>query len=385
MDCEALAILGGGLTGLAVVRNAHALGLEPILVLHGVAEDVAAASRYARVTRPAALTPAAVLAGIESHARGRRTALVATSDAWLRFVLEHRPALAAKLAPVLHAGEQSLRTCLDKAAFAAWAAAHGVPAPRRFSGDALSDASALPFPLFLRPAETRHGDERAAVPKAQEVAAPAELRRALDDFERAGVTPLVTESLLGRHIVQYAVGAARCGERIRSFVARKLRPHPRQCAVGTFVELCPHPGVEAVARDALAKLDYQGMAEVEVLHDPATAESWIIEINARPWIQYALAWRSGHDFLRFLLDPSTRDPAGEVGQGMAWIDFNGDLFNCFSRSVGLVRRGEVPLRAYLASLARVRVPARFDLRDPRPFCYDAARLASMIFGGRGGG
>lgn len=382
MDCEALVILGGGLTGLAVVRSAHRLGLEPVLVLAGNSDDPAALSSYARVTRLVEITPARALATLQTLAQGRATALVATSDSWLRFLLEHRAALAAQFCAILHPDDEALRTCLDKGAFAVWAETHGVSAPRLLSRQALTDAKNLSFPLFLRPTETHHGEARSPLPKALEIRTPSELQDWLEVFGRAGVEALVTESLLRPGIVQFAVGAACREGEVRSFVARKVRPHPQQSAVGTFVELSPHPEVETLALAALERMGYEGMAEVEVLHDAGSGESWIIEINARPWIQYALAYRSGHDFLRFLLNPGAYDPSREVKQGMSWIDFSGDLFNCFSRSVGLVRRGQVPLNMYLHSVARRNVPARFDLRDRGPFWHATARLASTILGRR---
>ena len=46
--------------------------------------------------------------------------------------------------------------------------------------------------------------------------------------------------------------------------------------------------------------------------------------------------------------------------------FRGDLFNCFSRSTGLVRAGRVTWPQYLRSLLATRAYATFDWGDPGP-------------------
>jgi len=90
----------------------------------------------------------------------------------------------------------------------------------------------------------------------------------------------------------------------------------------------------------------------------------LIEINARPWLQYALAPASGHDFLGALLGRPRA--MRRVTDGRRWIDFDSDVFGAFSSSVGAVRLGELGLGSYLLSLLRANVYARFDLRDPMP-------------------
>jgi len=210
-----------------------------------------------------------------------------------------------------------------------------------------------------------HGSSR-TVPKALEIGTVEALRHALAMFAEAGVAPLVSESLLQRNLVQYSVGASRRDDAMISFVAVKHRPLPQHCAVGSYVELVPQPEVDALARAVLEALDYQGIAEVEILRDEDSGRLYLIEINARPWVQYALGVASGHDLLAFQLYPERFDAGHAVQRGRRWLNFTGDLYYCFSRSTGVVREGRVTRSAYLRSLLRANTFAYFALTDPAP-------------------
>jgi len=96
----------------------------------------------------------------------------------------------------------------------------------------------------------------------------------------------------------------------------------------------------------------------------STGSLFLIEINARPWLQYALAPASGYDFLGTLV--GRKRLMRRMQDGRRWINLESDLYVAFSSSIGAVRHGEVGLGAYLKSVLRANVYARFDLRDPMP-------------------
>jgi predicted ATP-grasp superfamily ATP-dependent carboligase len=293
---------------------------------------------------------------------------VATGDPWVRFIVRHRARLDAAFGAVLHPSNEALEICLDKQRFAAWCGAHGFDTPRSWWPGAGARPEGLGFPVLVRPAQTLHGLAHAGLPKAVEIHDESALAALLAKFDAAGCAAVVSESLLGPGVTQYSVPFARRSDALLSFVARKVRPAPERCSVGTFVELSPQPEIEAVARRAVQELDYFGVGEVEILHVAASGRASLIEINARPWLQYALAPASGHDFLDTLLRRPVQGGLRRT-RGRTWIDLRSDLFGALSSSVGAVRRGRLGLGAYLASLTRANVHARFDWRDPLPALY----------------
>jgi predicted ATP-grasp superfamily ATP-dependent carboligase len=361
-----LAILGSSVTALAVARNAADLGMRP--VLFDIERGVATTTARAEIRVVEAVDADAIMPALLQFARSSMSWLVATSDRWLRFVAKHRVELDAAFGATLNPDNDALAICLQKSAFTHWCASHALPTPASFDdADALAAApSDAPFPLLIRPLESNRAG-RAAVPKAIEVHDGAALSRWLATYRDAGVTPFVTQSLLGRTLTQYSVGAARRDGTALTFVAIKRRPTAELCGVGTYVELAPDARVESLARRALEALDYRGIGEVEILRDEQSGADWLIEINCRPWVQYALGPRSGHDLLAFMLDPATFDARAAVVDGRRWLNFADDAYYCFSRSEGLVRHGKLSLIRYLRSIATANTFAYLSLRDLRAF------------------
>lgn len=372
-DSPSLAILGSTVTALAVLRSAHALGLRPVLVdnAHGVAAD----SRYGRkVIRPGA-PQEAILKELMSIGQNERTVLIADSDAWIRFIQAHRPQLEEAFTDILHPGNETLSLCLDKEAFGDWCAQKGFLSPRTYVLEADGSFVQKPeFPVLFRPRTTRHGMS-GPVPKAVEARNEGELAHWLRVFRESQAVPAVSQSLLRPGIRQYSVCLARNRQgAMVSFVAEKLRPIAEQCATGSYVVLSPRPEVEVVGRRVADELDYYGIAEVEVLHDDATGESFVIEVNARPWAQYPLAHRSGHDFLTFLLRHPDYDATRERKTGFRWLSLESDLYAVFSKSIGLYPAGRIRLMEFVQSVLSANSFALFDWRDPRPFVRVSGRF-----------
>lgn len=355
-----LVILGASATALAVVRSGHDVGLRTI-VLDTERRDAA----YSRFTEFRQLTsdhPAEVLDALLTLSQGGPTALLAESDVWLRFLQQHRDQLAGRF-QILHADETTLGLCLDKEAFHDWCDRNAVPTPRRYD---VADSGAISFPVVVRPRITCHHRSR-EVPKAVEVRSPEELSAVLERFQRAGVEPVIAESLLRPSIHCYSVGLARRRDgEIESLVAERVRPAPRHCAAGTYVALAPQKRVQELAETIARRLDLYGLAEIEILYDDATGELFAIEVNPRPWLQFALADRSGHHLLAFLLNRSTRKPRQRRERGVAWIDIPADLYCCFSRKKGALWNGDLTLAGYVRSMLQFHQHPRLSWRDPRP-------------------
>lgn len=367
---DTLLVLGSSITSLAVVRDAHAHGLRAV-----VADSERGHAFASRWTVPLSLAGAGAPEMLERILRygGRASALISTSDRWLRFIAENRGVLDQAFGRVLHPANEGVEICLDKLRFAEWCSQHRLPAPSTWVGGGESMPPMARFPLLVRPMRTVHGDKPSPLPKAIEVRDRQALEMWLQRYAEHGIEPLISESLLGRELEQCAVALARSGTDMIAFTTRKVRPAPALCTVGSCVEMHPDAAVEALGREAAGCLDFYGIGEIEILRDRSSGELYLIEINARPWLQYALAPASGHDFLRLLLGTPHRRPVRRVQSGKVWIDAREDLFNGFSRSVGEVRQGRLSATAYAASALRGNVFAIFDWRDPAPFIRSLKR------------
>lgn len=377
-----IVILDSSGTALAVARCAHRLGMEP--VVFDTTDGIATASRLVRAEIHPDTRQEGLLARLTALARERRSLLLATSDTWLRFLMQHRAQLETSFDRILHPDNDTLATCLDKARFASWCTQHELPVPRRFELTGPVDPRAdLPFPLLVRPDATLHGSVTASGLKAQEVHSPAQLNEAMAGICRAQRRPVVCESLLPRHLVQYSVGIARRGEEVLSVVARKLRPEPAACSTGTLVETADDAGVDALARRVAQLLDYQGIAEVEILHDTSTEANFLIEVNPRPWLQFSLGAATGRDLLGLVALGQPRcTPRVPPHRPARWLDLRADL-RAWSRS-GQPAAAGARTWSLLRSLAGANVFARWSPRDQGPFWRDLAQLLRIRRENRGG-
>jgi predicted ATP-grasp superfamily ATP-dependent carboligase len=137
------------------------------------------------------------------------------------------------------------------------------------------------------------------------------------------------------------------------------------------METCVDEPAEQLARQVIERMGYEGIAEVEILRDEESGRDWVVEINPRPWSQYALAPAAGYDFLGLALGRAVSPPASFTR--VRWLDWTGDLYHALSRK-GMIARGELTWERYLRSLLRANCWSTFDLHDLRPFFTDLATL-----------
>lgn len=379
MTNPTLVILGSTQTALAVVRNAYRLKIKP--VVFDTTQGIAAKSVHAEVVIVEEQLDTVVLDKLTQTVKNENTYLIATGDDWLEFIVKYRKQLEQTFRQILHSSNDVLSICLEKKRFSTWCRHNQIPTPRFCTAKEIeADKALLKYPLFVRPVKTRHVEKQINIPKALEINDESDLQYWINYYISAGVEPLISESLLNQNLVQFSVAAARVKDQCLSFVAVKKRPFARSCAVGTYVELSENDVVEALGRNVLDSLDYQGIAEVEILHSLDTAKNYVIEVNARPWLQYTLGLAAGYDFLKFLLQPDSIDLSHRKSKGKFWVDFNSDFYTCFAKKGGLVRNRDIGKVEYLRSLIKANVFANFDIKDIRPFLFGLRELVRMITG-----
>lgn len=379
-DIDRLIVLGSTVTGLALLRAAAPLGLD--LHLFDDKADIASHSRFGSKHLLLKSDEKTILASLTALLSGSHTALIADSDHWLRFLLSHWDTLTDTGCHILHGPKEAIEICLDKSRFLDWCNEHELPVPSSYTlkEDRLTLDGSPVYPLLLRPEFTVHG-QNTGLPKAQEVSNKEELSLFLQRFADARVPVNVSQSLLRPRIRQFSIGIARhSGGDMRYLLAEKQRPTAAACAAGTYVSLITsasqeEQGILALARQAIEQLDYTGIAEVEILHDPETQQSFLIEINVRPWAQLPLSEKSGLHFLAFMVGQAPAVP--EPLKRGHWVSFQDDLFHIFSRSMGQVRNGKLSLFQYLLTLFRVNCFVYWNLKDPAPWWHATRRWLGL--------
>ena len=374
-----IVILGSSLTALSLVRIASRSGMRVILASSKM--GIAHSSRYAEKVIFSENSNEYIINKIKKILDSHKAYCIADNDKWLKFIIANRIKLETFLT-VLHPCQESLKICLDKNVFLRWCMRNKIRSPKIYQY--MQDGKIKPepkFPLLIRPELTQHETGK-KIPKALEVKNFKELRYWINEFKKNDVIPAISESLLYPRIKQYSVGFVRRRDgATRLTIAEKIRSLPDQCAGGTYVVSSNKSEVEAFTLKLISKLNYYGIGEAEILYDEGTGKPYVIEVNARPWVQFSLAEHIQPQLLSWLLSKNKIELKKKEfkSKQSRWLNFNSDFYICFSRSEGIVTRGRYHFSEYLISIFKANVFAVYDRTDLKPFIKNLWRFSDLWF------
>ena len=373
--------------GLNICR---ALGLAgiPVIVASRTAHEVAFASRYcsARLRLPAhegrSAIAAALLAAGERLAGGlgRRLPLFYGNDDSQRLVQDYRSELARYYCLLLNDVDVA-RAVLEKHLFQPFAAARGLPVPRELDWEGLerfkrpvlvkprtkfkSDLDAVYARLFGRQGKAR------IYPNGAELLADAAARQLRDAL-------VIQEYVAGddRQIWSFHGFADEHSRLLDWFIGRKIRTYPVLTGMSTYVELARNDELAALGRDIAAVIPLKGVFKIDFKRDPVLGRFRLLEVNARYNLWHYLGAANGvnlprtaYDYLVYGKRPAA---AARYRTTQRWLYLRYDWASYRQRAA----RGELALRAWLASLAAPKVCKLFGWSDPLPFfsgLYHAVR------------
>ncbi len=367
MNDKLLVVLGSSVTALAVLRHAASIGMQLLLI--DTEQGVASYSRYVK-GKAIFCNADHVLQNIAIRANCVGTYIIPTSDYWLKYLRDQRIQLLEQQYTLLCPSNEVIDICIDKQMFTDWCKKNSFSIPQyreQASGkvdEFAHELLAAGRRVFIRPGKTStlYSD----IPKALSITSEEEYLKWVRCFSNRSVPYVVTESLLGDTLSQYAFGFARREEDISSVVTLKNRPSPEECSVGSYVQVVENAEITKLGERVCQALNYFGVGEIEILYSHERNEYFLIEINARPWMQYPLSLGAERDFLCVLIEEKITH-LQRAPRKLNWIDFSSDLYLCFSRSVGYVRTGRLGWFDYIKSLVTIDSCAVFSWQDPMPF------------------
>jgi predicted ATP-grasp superfamily ATP-dependent carboligase len=373
---------------LGIVRSAGRWGI-PVYWVHNEDAAPAAHSRYLTGVRP--LPPGAGTAEhwIEHLKRvgrelGGRPLLVATDDPGTALLADHASALEPSFRfPVLPDG--LVASLVDKRGLHAICRRVGVPTPaaqfpqRRDDLHAYAAAGRFPVVVKRIGAPPVEGNARLA---SVMVVDDAEELRALADGVADDLVPFMM-------LQEYIPGGPRSvwmldgyfdarSDCLAAFTGRKLRQHPTHTGM-TSLGVCEHNAEVIAATERLMKeIGYRGVVDMGYRFDARDGAYKLLDVNPRIGATFRLFVDSaGTDVLRALyLDMTGQPPRprAAASEGRRWIVEHHDALEV----AGALRRRELGVRSWLASMLQVREAAWFSPRDPFP-----AMALTMTFARRG--
>jgi predicted ATP-grasp superfamily ATP-dependent carboligase len=285
--------------------------------------------------------------------------------------------------------DATLRALTDKAAFAAHAAAYGLPVPQTRVVSTTSDiddvVGGIRYPCVVKPPSRTAAWTSHTVEKAFRVEDEPELRRVYERSRLWADQLLIQQWVPGdvRELYSCNVYYDRAGELLVAFVARKLRQWPVDTGQSSLGEECRQDEVRALASTLFASVEFRGLGYVEVKRDAATGRFVIIEPNVgRPTGRSAIAEGGGVELLATMYCDAAGLPLPEHREqrytGVKWIHLRRDLQAAFV----LMRRRKLTVRGWLRSLRGRKVFAVFSWRDPVPFLLDWVEMVRVLVRGR---
>jgi D-aspartate ligase len=237
-------------------------------------------------------------------------------------------------------------------------------------------ALACEFPLILKP-EVKPEENEFTRAKAWRVDDRASLLGAWDAATElvAPEAVMIQELIPASGAAQYSFAAlCRDGVPLASLVARRTRQYPRDFGhSSSLVETVHAPRVEASGRAILRSLGWNGLVEIELMHDVRDDSLKLLDINGRVWTWHSLGPRAGVDFpyLAWRLSQGLPVEPVRAQPGVRWMRAATDV----PSALGAVRAGELTLGGWLRSVRGPREPALFAADDPLPALLDPFILA----------
>jgi len=369
--------------GLGVIRS---LGRAGILV-YAVHEHPLAPAAHSRYLHgrflwrpPQPYRPEQLLAGLVRLAEriGRQSVLIPTDDAGAILLAEHSDALrrwfrfpaVPRDLPRRLAGKYSLTTVCQELGLPV---VQAILARRLFQAERFVEQVGLP--VMVKLAEPwRSGNGAARIPSTTLVRRRTELAETF--HAAAGVTLMVQEYIPGGSgqdwfFHGYCDDQSGC---VLAFTGVKERSYPPHAGLTSFGRYVPNHRLRQQICGMLRRLSYRGIMDLDLRYDDRDDRYKLLDFNPRIGAQFRLfTTTDGLDVARAAhLHLTGRPvPAGEPVPDRRFLVENYDSL----AALGYLRRGELGIRSWLASLRRVDEAAWFARDDLAPFGLMCLRTA----------
>ena len=380
--------------GLGVIRSLGRAGV-PVYGVHEGPWAPAASSRYLTgrfLWRPGAADADRVLAGLLRLAQhiGQPSVLLATDDAGAIFLAEHGHELRRwflfpdppRDLPRRLAGKYSLyEVCRES----------GVPSPRMILPDSLAAArefaSSAGYPLIAK--LTTPWDKSSGLRSTSVLADREELDRAYQACARSGTGLMLQQRIPGGpghdwFFHGYCDASSVCRP---AFTGVKERSYPADAGLTSLGRSAVNHDLREQVRSLLAKLGYRGLLDLDIRLDARSGQYNLLDFNPRLGAQFRVFCdTAGIDVaLAAYLDLTNQPiPEGEQVDGRGFLVESYDPISVLTH----LHRGDLTMRAWMASLRTVDEVAWFARDDLRPFglmCLRMSwRLVSRRFAGKAG-
>jgi predicted ATP-grasp superfamily ATP-dependent carboligase len=377
-DLNEALVMGGCPTGLAAIRNLGRHGV-PVWVIDPVPHAQGFYSKYAR-TLGTFRSPAddeRLLSSLLGWAedRPRKPVLFPTSDVYLDFVGRNADNLRDHF--LFYRLDQDVcETFLDKKKFYRLCSSLNVSIPITVFPENESDwrnaADRMKYPCIVKPICTHVWDEVYKGLKAFVITDAGDL---LHKYEQLSANDLASNVMVQEiipgpedRILLFAAYFDRESVAHSTFTGRKVRQFPPNFGTAAMVSPEPNDSVKEAAVSFLAKVNFNGVCDVEFKLDERDGTIKMIEINPRVGRWFSVAEGCGLHIPYVAYRDIVGLPLGgeEIqGAGRTWIYASKDLLS----AVRHLTRGQLPVRQWVLAWLRPKIWAVYAPDDRKPFFF----------------
>ena len=304
---------------------------------------------------------ASALREIEAE-HGAAPVVFPTADPDLQALLEVLPGLGERIRPAL-AAPDLVAQLVDKARFDELARQQDLPVPRTLRIERMAQiediiAGEIAFPMIVKPAQPvawQHPGVEPAVARAKAVVVetPERLREIARMLAPHGFHIIAQEYVPGGDVEHFTVdvyigpdGAVRA-----SSCGRKLRHDPPHVGSGSYCENLRLPELEMLAAEALTRIGYRGVANLDFKRHELTGEYKLLEINPRLSQWHILTTRCGMNLPEMAWRDACGLPAAAPSKRRTGLRYLNEKCD-FRAARQYVREGELSWSRYLGTLLR---------------------------------
>lgn len=316
--------------------------------------------------------PDALLERLLEFALAQRDQLILFYDGdWELLLVSRERERLAKAFRFVVAAPELVEDLVDKSRFQVLSERLALPVPQAFrlsSGDDVTPAAGLRFPVIVKPLTRQHATWRPIVgAKAARVDSLRALESLWTTLAAAGVDVLVQELVPGGEdrIESYHVYVDVDGRIAGEFAGRKLRTYPAVYGYTTALEITDRRDVLELGRDLVARLRLEGVAKFDFKRD-SEGELHLLEVNPRFSLWHHPGARAGVNLPELVyrdLAGLPRPPARPARAGVRWCSLPNDARAARAEGVTFWR--------WLRWLAQCEAISAFSWSDPLPLLRGA--------------
>lgn len=370
-------VLGTDVNGIAVIRSLGRLGVRCGAIFSPTRGDHATRSRYLTFVQEVSHdstdeTISSAILGVANRIGDGPSVLIPTTDRFSAYLSRNREVLAKDL--ILCCSNIELYDAfLDKWKTAQLCNANGILIPRTACPQSAVELATvvnnISYPVVVKPRYTfgsRFPGKNAVFTDARS------MQNFFDETDVLGHCVIQQIIPSGDGDILVVAGYSGSNGTVEAiYSGRKLRQYLPDYGATCFGISEHHPELEALSRNFLDNIHYQGFSALEFARSRKDGKNYFLELNTRTYYHNQLFADAGKDLTQIAYlsatghDVVALHAAMKQRDGLIWLDFRRDF-----KSMRIKRRQRrITILRWMQSIIKARSFAYWDLHDPLPFAY----------------